>query len=74
MSVAMTTAISPVADRTANRQSLPVRAWYLIERWMELARQRQQLAALDDRMLKDIGISRATAQSEARRPFWDLPV
>lgn len=74
MSVAMTTAISPVADRTANRQSLPVRARYLIERWMEVARQRQQLAALDDRMLKDIGISRATAQSEARRPFWDLPV
>ncbi len=74
MSVAMTTAIFPVADRTANRQSLPVRSWYLIERWMEVARQRQRLAALDDRTLKDIGISRATAQSEARRPFWDLPV
>lgn len=40
-------------------------------RWQELARQRQALLALDDRLLKDIGLSRADAVREARRPFWD---
>ena len=39
--------------------------------WQELARQRRALAALDDHMLKDIGLSRADARQEAERPFWD---
>jgi uncharacterized protein YjiS (DUF1127 family) len=38
--------------------------------WHELARQRRALLRLDDRMLKDIGISRADAEHEACRPFW----
>ena len=33
---------------------------------------RRQLAAMDDRMLKDIGISRADALLEADRLPWDL--
>lgn len=32
---------------------------------------RQALRALDDRLLKDIGISRADAEREAGRRFWD---
>jgi uncharacterized protein YjiS (DUF1127 family) len=39
-------------------------------RWQEVARQRRALLALSDAMLKDIGISRADAEREARRPFW----
>ena len=39
--------------------------------WQELARQRRALAALDDHMLKDIGLSRADARQEAERAFWD---
>lgn len=31
---------------------------------------RRQLAQLDDSALKDIGISRAEALQEARKPFW----
>jgi uncharacterized protein YjiS (DUF1127 family) len=38
--------------------------------WHELARQRRALLALNDHMLKDIGISRAEAEREASRPFW----
>jgi uncharacterized protein YjiS (DUF1127 family) len=34
------------------------------------ARQRRALAALDDRLLKDINISREDAMREARKPFW----
>jgi uncharacterized protein YjiS (DUF1127 family) len=39
--------------------------------WQELAQQRRRLLALDDRMLKDIGITRADAWREGARPFWD---
>jgi uncharacterized protein YjiS (DUF1127 family) len=38
--------------------------------WHELARQRRALLALNEHMLKDIGITRAEAEREARRPFW----
>ena len=36
----------------------------------ELARSRRQLARLDERLLRDIGIDRATARFEADRGFW----
>ncbi|WP_296325650.1 DUF1127 domain-containing protein [Reyranella sp.] len=36
----------------------------------ELARSRHQLAQLDERLLRDIGIDRATARFEADKPFW----
>ncbi len=38
--------------------------------WQERAAQRQALASLDDRLLEDLGISRAEAVQEARKPFW----
>lgn len=39
--------------------------------WQERARSRRVLGALDDRMLHDVGIDRATAHREAARSFWD---
>ncbi|MEM9524310.1 MAG: DUF1127 domain-containing protein [Pseudomonadota bacterium] len=38
-----------------------------------LARQRRGLRDLSDETLKDIGLTREQAQSEAARPFWDVP-
>ncbi len=46
---------------------LPLRQMY------EVARQRRELAQLDDAILADLGLSRHDAQREAARPFWDLP-
>lgn len=40
---------------------------------LEVARERRALAAMTPEQLKDIGISADEAQSEASRPFWDLP-
>jgi uncharacterized protein YjiS (DUF1127 family) len=37
----------------------------------ELARSRRQLAELDERLLRDIGLDRATARFEASKPFWE---
>jgi uncharacterized protein YjiS (DUF1127 family) len=36
----------------------------------EIARSRRQLAQLDERLLRDIGIDRATARFEADRGYW----
>ena len=38
--------------------------------WRERARSRAMLGSLDDRMLRDVGIDRATAAEESRTWFW----
>ncbi len=42
----------------------------LLSTWFERARQRRHLHALDDRMLKDIGLTRADVEFEAQKHFW----
>ena len=37
----------------------------------EVRKSRRQLAELDDRLLRDIGIDRAKARYEAERGFWN---
>jgi uncharacterized protein YjiS (DUF1127 family) len=44
-----------------------------LRRWAALRRSREQLARLDDHLLRDIGLTRAQAEREARRPRWDAP-
>ncbi len=36
----------------------------------ELAKSRRQLSELDDRLLRDIGLDRATARFEANKSYW----
>ena len=43
-------------------------AW--LGRCMLRSRGRSSLAELDDRLLRDIGISRAEARREGNKPFW----
>ncbi len=38
--------------------------------WLERSRQRRHLAELDDRLLRDIGVSRVDVDAEISRPFW----
>jgi uncharacterized protein YjiS (DUF1127 family) len=39
-------------------------------RWLDRARSRRALLALDARALRDIGVTPAAARREAARPFW----
>ena len=38
--------------------------------WFDRMRSRDSLARMDDRLLADIGLTRAEAEAEASRPFW----
>ena len=38
--------------------------------WRDQARQRRILVALDERMLSDIGSSRAATKRKSDKPFW----
>lgn len=44
----------------------------LVHTWTDVAKQRRHLASMDDRMLRDIGLSRADVAREIDRPFWDV--
>ncbi len=47
------------------------RGWLqVIGVWIERRRQRRALAHLDDRFLRDVGISRSEAVREIAKPFW----
>ena len=45
--------------------------WQRILTWHRVAQERRRLLELDQRTLKDIGLSVDDAVQEASRPFWD---
>ena len=71
-----------MSERTANAiwagssQTFPsireamTRVWRILVEWQRRADDRAALASFDDRMLDDIGVTRAQAGRESRRPFW----
>lgn len=38
--------------------------------WQRRANERAALATMDDRMLRDVGLTQAEAMHEADKPFW----
>jgi len=38
--------------------------------WQERVSQRRTLARLDDRLLRDMGLSRSDVEHEVSKPFW----
>jgi uncharacterized protein YjiS (DUF1127 family) len=51
-------------------QALLIRALDAVFSWQDRARERRRLGALDERLLHDIGVDRASADVEALKPFW----
>ena len=58
------TALDELSDAAAQSVVATLRAW------RQRLRERDQLARLDDRMLSDIGLTRADAEYLASKPFW----
>lgn len=46
------------------------RLYYQLRHCLQCHRSRRQLLQLDDRALKDIGLTRSQALAEGRKPFW----
>ncbi len=60
----------PVALRTA-RGTRPVGWMATLRQMLRMIETRQHLAELDERLLRDIGMTKAEATHESRRPAWD---
>jgi uncharacterized protein YjiS (DUF1127 family) len=58
--------VQPCQARAAMRPGLSA----AIAEWRKRARQRDELANLDDWMRRDLGVSEADVWNEVRRPFW----
>jgi len=56
--------------RRAARRVWPSRAIAVLREWRSRNRGRAQLAKLDDRLLRDIGLTRADVWLELNKPFW----
>ena len=67
--MAILTETTPATARSTSRFFLTSLADCLSAA-IERHKSRRMLAALDDRMLADIGLSRADADNEATQPFW----
>lgn len=63
-----------VAERRPAERKAPFRSIRCLldtlESWHQRSRQRTALAALDDRLLDDVGLSRDDAAREVCKPFW----
>jgi uncharacterized protein YjiS (DUF1127 family) len=57
-------------SRTTAGRGLVTRLFDQLIEWLDRARQRRHLGELDDRLRRDIGLSRAEVENEVSRPFW----
>jgi uncharacterized protein YjiS (DUF1127 family) len=60
----------PDCDRTGVLHHVLARMGSEVGEWRRRLRDRRALAAMSDRSLRDIGITRYDADWEARKPFW----
>lgn len=56
--------------RTTRRPAAIPRLRSLFRLWRQRARERHELARLDQRDLRDIGLSRLEVYDEISKPFW----
>jgi uncharacterized protein YjiS (DUF1127 family) len=55
--------------RLTPRQALS-RIFATLREWRRRRRERAELARLDERMLRDIGVTRGDVWNEINKPFW----
>lgn len=69
----MKTRTAPLTCTRAGRSKRPNSLFSRVLTLLSIHRERNKLTALDDHMLKDIGLTREDAQKESKRPIWDAP-
>ncbi|RMD64806.1 MAG: DUF1127 domain-containing protein [Alphaproteobacteria bacterium] len=62
--------VSPRGDFIRRIVRIPARIFETLLVWQERASQRTHLRTLDDRALRDMGLSRVDVEREAGLPFW----
>lgn len=62
--------LHPQVARDAAKPATIARLLDTLALWQVRARERHHLLELDERLLKDIGISPSEAMIEASKPFW----
>jgi len=65
-----TTQIVQTTRISKNPTARRIRIKRVIAEWRNRARSRHELANLSDRQLRDIGLSRYSANFESSKPFW----
>jgi uncharacterized protein YjiS (DUF1127 family) len=60
----------PVAHRSGATQSLFARAIAVLQAWVRRSRGRDDLAELDEHLLRDIGLTRSQVENERSKFFW----
>ena len=61
--------LQPYPAKSGARRRLPM-VWRWVQVWLTRRQGWQDLNLLDDRMLKDVGITREQVIRNARQPFW----
>jgi uncharacterized protein YjiS (DUF1127 family) len=56
--------------RTSNPFGIAATLFDYVANWQDRRRQRHALARLDDRMLRDIGLTSVDVDAEVSKPFW----
>lgn len=62
--------LRPAATFGGMVRTTVVRAVGLVLTWQQRARERRQLASMDEYGLKDIGLTKVDIMREADKPFW----
>lgn len=71
------TGLETTADRLTQAAGTPpvqdwlARAWATVSCWVARSRSRSVLATMNERMLRDIGLTRADVVMETRKHFWE---
>lgn len=63
-----------VATQTVKQTTAFLNGGFLpvVHRWIVVSKQRRDLEALPDYLLKDIGINRDMVKQELAKPFWKI--
>jgi uncharacterized protein YjiS (DUF1127 family) len=71
LSLSLPVRMQPLARAVADLSVMSLT--FRLTRAQALHRQRCALAALDDRLLDDVGLTRDQAEAEVNAPLWDAP-